>query len=266
MQSFSEHIKAEYAAAFDLAETEATLDKLIARVVPESDGYMLSPVSQAPAIVHDLMQCGLRRSLELSEAAIAEINKQNFVNMCVLVRAAFETECLLFDAATRVRKVVRSNDTKQLEELCEHLKKIVIGGKSEWKISDVETVSILTAIQRTSKELEGVAWKMYEMLSEYAHPNYHGMLATYTKPGKPACVTTFVNRRDERVKTTTSAALATFSTGLHILEVAYERYDGFIEDLALLAERRHYEAGEWPKELPYPLVRPLNWKIPEGAR
>src|SRR5687768_7466462 len=99
MPSFSASIKADYA---DLHpdESERTLELLRVRLVDQNDGYLLSPGSMAPAMVHDLMQCGLRRSLELSDATIEAINAGQIVTSCVLVRAAFETECLVYDAAT----------------------------------------------------------------------------------------------------------------------------------------------------------------------
>jgi len=261
MERFSEVIKRKY-ADFRLEEVEATMDRLMTRVVPESDGYMLSPGSMAPAMVFDLLQCGLRRTIELTDAAIKEINVSNMTTSCVLSRAAFETECLVCDAMRRVKVVACSGDTKQLTELYEYLKKVSLGGRSKYKISDVESVSILTAIQRVSKDFEDVPWELYETLSEHAHPNYHGMLATYTEIGKPACITTFVDRRPGRLEAATLAALGAICNGLDILEIAFESYDNFIDALAVLAERRNHEAGEWPNDLPYPLVRPLKWKMP----
>ena len=208
------------------------------------------------------MQCGLRRTLELTDAAIKEINASNMTTSCVLSRAAFETECLAYDAMRRVKVVADSGDTKQLTELYEYLKKVSIGGRSKYQISDVEAVSILTAIQQTSKRFADVPGELYEMLSEHAHPNYHGMIATYTEIGKPAGVTTFVDRRPGRLEAATLAALGAVCNGLDILESAFVTYEKFIDAFVLLAEKRNYEAGEWPKDLPYPLVRPLKWKMP----
>jgi hypothetical protein len=130
------------------------------------------------------------------------------------------------------------------------------------KITDVEAVSILTAIQRVSKHFADVPWDLYEMLSEHAHPNYHGMLATYTEIGKPAAITTFVERRPGRLEAATSAALSALCNGLDILELTFKAYDNFIEPLAVLVEKANYEANKWPTDLPYPLVRPLHWRTP----
>lgn len=261
MAKFSDETKRKF-SKFRLDEAEAALERLTTRVVPESDGYMLSPASTAPAMVFDLLQCGLRRTLELTHAAIAEVNAQKMNTSCLLSRAAFETECLMYDSMLRVKTVTDSNDTHKLGELYDHLRRVVLGGKSEHRVSeDILAVSILTAVQRVSRHFGDVPWKLYEVLSEYAHPNYHGMLATYTERGKDQGVTTFVDRRPGRLEASTSAALSALANGLDILELAFTTYDGLIDDLVLLAEKRNHEAGKWPKDLPYPLVRPLKWTM-----
>jgi hypothetical protein len=89
------------------------------------------------------------------------------------------------------------------------------------------------------------------------------MLASYTLPGKPQGVTTFVDRRGERGKAATSAALGAFATGVDVLQMAFNRYDSFIEKLAILSERRHHEEGKWPQEFSFPLPRPLRWRVSE---
>ncbi|MEQ1760350.1 MAG: hypothetical protein ABL986_18695 [Vicinamibacterales bacterium] len=46
------------------------LERLIERKVPEIDGYLLSPVSSLPSKVADVLQLGIRRTIDLTESAI----------------------------------------------------------------------------------------------------------------------------------------------------------------------------------------------------
>ena len=260
MERFTEAVKA--VCGNDAPSSiEELLDEVAARRIPESDGYMLSPVSMLPAMVRDLMHCGLRRTIELTESTIREANRQSISSMCLLSRAALETVCLVLDVSEKLKEAVASGDTKQLDAHYEFIRKATIGGR-DWKISDVEANNITTIIQRLSKKWEGTLWGFYGQLSEFAHPNYHGMLAMYTTPGKPQCVTTFVDRREKNDEAATTAALGALATSLLLLRRALDLHAEFEDDLVLLAEKRGFETGKWPAELPYPLPRPLQWKMP----
>src|SRR5260370_42681548 len=86
MERFDESIKAASPEHNRPSGIEAGLDTLIRLKVPECDGYALSPVSTMPATVCLLLQSGLRRTIELTEAAIREINRRNLVTSALLAR------------------------------------------------------------------------------------------------------------------------------------------------------------------------------------
>ena len=74
MALFDEDIKREFPEHNGPEDIETALDAMRKLKRPECDGIALSPVSKAPAQVMILLQVGLRRTIELTEAAIREIN------------------------------------------------------------------------------------------------------------------------------------------------------------------------------------------------
>src|SRR6266478_6959383 len=112
---FSPEFKNQFDNLGSLNTIEERLPKLAALRIAESDGYALSPVAKLPSKVAILMQGGLRRTLELSETAVQEMLAQHIINMCVLVRAAFETACLLYDVVRKAEEVVEKEDVQALD-------------------------------------------------------------------------------------------------------------------------------------------------------
>lgn len=113
MERFDASIKADFPEHNTPGDIETALDTLHKLKVAECDGIGMSPVSKVPAQILILVQVGLRRTIELTEGAIREINRRGF----------------------------------------------------------------------------------FERLSEFAHPNYHGMMATYTVEGAEGGFMTFCDRR-----------------------------------------------------------------------
>jgi hypothetical protein len=150
-------------------------------------------VSKAPAQVIILLQVGLRRIIELTEAAIREINLRKLVSTALLSRAILETACLLWDVMNAIEEAVASRDHAQVKGLLETVSKSLLGGKAkDLRIDEqIESRNVITIIQRISKKLNVPLFGFFERLSEYAHPNYHGMMATYTEAGADGGIKAF---------------------------------------------------------------------------
>jgi hypothetical protein len=211
-----------------------------------------------PFKIHDLLQIGLRRTLELAEASIRELNRQNVSTSMVLVRAVFETTCLMFDAANRVVAVMETDDVKQLDELDKFLMDVLVGFKSkEWGYSEeLAARNVLTIIQRIGKQLGIDLMWYYEGLSEHAHPNYLGMMAVYrqtAEDGNPSV--RYADAPNEGRDASIRIAIGGLAMGLEMMKMALERLAAVVGKFASLYERGSYEGGTWPKELAYPIKR-----------
>jgi hypothetical protein len=84
VERFTDDIKAEFSERNTPGDIEAGLDLLHKLKIDECDGIGLSPVSKVPARVVILTQVGLRRTIELVEAGIREINRRNLVATALL--------------------------------------------------------------------------------------------------------------------------------------------------------------------------------------
>jgi len=218
-----------------------------------------SPVAKMPFKVHDLLQIGLRRTLELAEASIRELNRQNVTTSMVLVRAVFETGALLFDSAQRVVDVVEKDDVKELDQLDKFLMDVLVGFKSkDWAASEEYVArNVLTIIERIGKRLKIDTMWFYEGLSEHAHPNYLGMMATYRgtpEEGNP--IVKYADGPNSGRDGSIKIAFGGLDIGLGFTEGALEKYGDVAKGFALLTERAIYEGGTWPRDVAYPVKRP----------
>jgi hypothetical protein len=242
----------------DVDKIDETLARLESWLVPEMDGRALSPTSKLPAKLFDLLQVGLPRTIELSEASIREMNRGNVTASCVLVRAILETTCLLLDASRLADKTIQKNETAMLNDVDKFLMDVLVGFKSkEWGFSEEYIArNVLTIIQRLSKELGIDLMWFYEGLSERAHPNYLGMLGTYqTAPPEGEFVVKFHAPAGEGLKLHMSMAIGGLAIATEMMRMALQKFDEIATAFAVLAERDIYEGGTWPEGMEYPVKR-----------
>ena len=257
MALFDEGIKREFPEHNGPEDIETALDAMRKLKRPECDGIALSPVSKAPAQVMILLQVGLRRTIELTEAAIREINLRNVVSTALLSRGTLETACLLWDVMNAIEEVVASGDRGEVKRLLETLSKSLLGGKAKEVMLDeaIEARNVITIIQRLSKKFDVPLFGFFERLSEYAHPNYHGMMATYTEAGAEGGIKAFCDGRTSSKRALLITAIGTVATSCSIIIESFKIAAARLESLAALAERAVFEAGTWPKEIEYPVRR-----------
>ena len=263
MECFSEAIQNEYEEHECPLRIHEALGRLRQKKVPEIDGYLLSPVSILPTKVANVLQLGTRRTLDLTESSIREINREQVISSCLLVRGVLETACLMWDLTRRVTKDVRAGtdlpalDTKTANTLLGSGPK----AKTFTFFENHFAQNILTIIQRLDKELDAPFEGFYEGLSEHAHPNAHGMVLLYAETHK-ACVTTFTDKNESRAKASLGLALSALATSLDIVEKALEEWEDMKPTLILLAEKQLHEKGTWPTDIPYPITRRSDGSFP----
>ncbi len=146
-----------------------------------------------------------------------------------------------------------------MEDFHELMSKSLFGGKAKEKtiriLNDVESRNVITIIERLSKKLDVPLLGFFERLSEFAHPNYHGMMATYTVEGAEGGFKQFCDRRKGTERMLLLTALGTIATSSSIVVRAFEMLAKDLKGLALLAEREIYERGAWLKDEQYPVRR-----------
>lgn len=260
METFSTELSANYTTANDLEGIHRDLEFLASRRVSSVDGLAASPVSRIPVKVSVVFQVGIRRVLELANSTIREANLQNLSSMCVLARSAFETTVLLYDVAEHVREFVEADQSEGLASLDDYLVKTLLGHKAKaWAVDEaIQATNVLTIMKRLDKQFQGLLMRFYEGLSEYAHPNYHGMLATYggsQNHGDDEAIRRFSDRQPGRDVAATALVVGALASALHLATNAVVTYEAYQGGLAALSERHIFERGTWPDDQAYPVKR-----------
>ena len=235
------------------------------RKVPEIDGYLLSPVSSLPSKIADLLKLGTRRTIDLAESTIREMNLQQVNSACLLTRAVLETCCLMLYLSEQIRQIVREPDKADFDRLNEFAANMLVGSGPKAKTfyfkEGFVVTNILTIIEKLDKKLKTPFMGFYEGLSEHAHPNAHGMALTYVDTHK-ACVTTYTERKESRASASTGLAISALASALQIAEMANRHWEADRLQLTLLAEKNVHEKGTWPKDIPYPISRRSDGTFP----
>jgi hypothetical protein len=260
MEHFSDAVRAANPKDHGFDAAEAELADLIGHRVDLFDGLEWSPVSKIPAKFYAFLQIGLRRTIELSESCIREMNRGNASSMCVLSRGALETAALVYDTLHRVRASVEHPAKVSVEDVDEHLVTVFMGGKSgEWRVKEeYQAKNIITILDRLMKAMPDshMRW-FYDGLSEHAHPNYHGMYAIYVNDvaEAPASVAIFQDRSAARTPLVSSLALSGISLAMTMMDQAMIDEKALRVPFARLCEKLSFDRGTWPEGVEYPVRR-----------
>ena len=113
------------------------------------------------------------RMYDISAIAFDQLKSGNSIAGIILTRAALETVALMGMFAIRIREYLQDESEDKLDQF---LKSSLLGSKDD--STEIEAINILTFINRVDKENPGLR-KMFNDLSEMAHPNWAGTLASY---------------------------------------------------------------------------------------
>lgn len=214
-----------------------------------------SPVAKIPLKARIILQIALRRNLELGTSFVQSFNAQLFVPLFIEARAIIETGCLAWDVQDRIKQVIQASDKKALDDLDRHLKNVLLGAKTKsWagNSDKYPAPNVLTIIDRLTKaELPNLR-EHYEVISEFAHPNYAGMQGAYVKTNKAARQATFIDCPFKDRSELLDIACGSAHVGLDMSVTAVEYYEQVLTPFVELCEAQVFDAGCWPANIPYP--------------
>lgn len=129
--------------------------------------------AKLPFFTTCLRECLLYRATELGQSACDTTKAGELVSAAVLIRALLEAVALLVLLDQRVREVVKS---KKIQELDDVVSRALVGCRN--KATPLEAINVRTILGHASKRYEGLG-RVYDELSEIAHPNWGGLLGAY---------------------------------------------------------------------------------------
>lgn len=191
---------------------------------------MLTLKSKTPFKALVLREALIHRVSSLADGALSEFEAGRWVSGTVLVRAVVETAAVLHSLKLCVARAVQNRND---DDLTEFLRRTMVASRSETLLP--EAISILTLIDKVDKEFVGFR-RSYDQLSEYAHPNWCGVLGAFHEIDVDTHIASFDAFDRPEVRVGNLAALG------GALVVARAVYDDCAEKIAQLNEA--FDSGE----------------------
>ncbi len=119
----------------------------------------------------------LYRFIELAESTYQLYKSGLLVGSVVMARAAQETLAVLWYVNSKLEHLSKTKDLAHFDEI---MKRLIVGWSNDEKFP--EKINVFTCIQSVDKAMGGEYMRLYDRLSEYAHPNYSGTFGAYGKP------------------------------------------------------------------------------------
>lgn len=159
----------------ELLEEARVLTVQINSNLPDKiEAAALSHISKLPFKAVSLRETLIHRIADLSDAAISLYKSSKIVPTIIMIRSVFETSAVLFWLFKKLKHI---SETNELDDINDFLNKHLFGGKDD--DATVKSYNILTAIDHTDKEFENYRIA-YDDLSEFAHPNWSGLIGAYS--------------------------------------------------------------------------------------
>jgi hypothetical protein len=156
-----------------LAECKSFLKQINERLAKKVAAYDLGYVAKLPFKAVSLHELLLHRVADLSETAINLFELKKMVPATIITRAVYETTAILYSLGVKIEEVIR---TKDVENIDQFFMKSLFGGRI--KNAPIECTNILGAVDRINKKFKHFR-DSYDDLSEYAHPNWSGLMGSY---------------------------------------------------------------------------------------
>lgn len=159
-----------------IEELEKEISKLDTLLIVGFDGRELSKTSKLPYKLSSIIYSLTYRGQELASGAISLYKKSNYLSSAILIRSLMETSSILFHVESKIKKSIEDFEIDLVDQ---YLMKISLGSKNQK--SDYNILNCITAIDLVDKKKYDNYRKMYDQLSEYAHPNWSGTAGFFSK-------------------------------------------------------------------------------------
>jgi len=189
-----------------------------------------------------LREATMYRFIELIESSHTLYKAGLLVGSVVSARSAYETLAVMWYLNSKLSHLVK---TKDLKHFSERMRSLILGWSKDEEFP--EKTNVLTCIKSVDKELEGKFGRHYDMLSEYAHPNYSGTFGAYAEPNHETVEVVFGNYpRSE--KTLNSHIENTIIISVSMLDTIQEDYESIINQALDVCVDLH-QKGKLKKQL-----------------
>ena len=177
--------------------------------------------SNIPFKIISIRDALLHRLVNLGEESLLLHDAKSLIPFLLTVRACLETAALLFSLNKYIEASMAGNS---LDQLVEQLQRTALGSRNA--STNFDSVNILGAIDKLEKSYPGIR-KQYDDLSEYCHPNFEGVLCSYSELSDENSFVFKLNR--DRVKIGEAPLKIALVVGFHAYDSARENYKKLID-------------------------------------
>jgi hypothetical protein len=160
--------------------------ELLESSLPTRADAMVSPDSKLPFKALIYRAALIWRMAELSRGALEDFEKDRLALAILETRAAVETSAALWYLHAKLDATLNAGAVGDIDDF---LMKLSMGSRTNTDIMP-QAISVLTFVDRVEKDVEGFRHQ-YDLLSEFAHPNWAGTALFYSKPDPPNLWTDF---------------------------------------------------------------------------
>ncbi len=195
-------------------------------VLPSRVDAMASPDSKLPFKAMVYRAALIWRMAELSRGALENFEKYQLSSALLLTRAAVEAAAGLWFLDAKLRGALKAGAVGEIDV---YLMKLVMGSKADPAMP--EALNVMKFVDSVEKDVKGFRHQ-YDILSEFAHPNWAGTALLYSKPDPPNLWTDF-GPNIRGIDGPQTIGVANLSVALMCFERSYNRIadlmPGFIE-------------------------------------
>jgi hypothetical protein len=130
--------------------------------------------SKLPWKATQLRELLLHRVSDIADVAIELYESGRAVPALILTRALVKTTAMVYRLFQKSREFMIQPDDKSYDDF---LIKGLLGSKNER--TKVESYNVLTAVNHLDRKFNGLR-KMYDTLCEFTHPNWCGVMGSYS--------------------------------------------------------------------------------------
>jgi hypothetical protein len=161
----------------------------------------------------------LYRFIELVESSYQLYKSNLLVGSVVTARAAQETLAVAWYVNSKLELLCKNKDLSHFNDI---IIRLTVGWSKDEEFP--EKINVITCIEAVDKALEGKFKRHYDMLSEYAHPNWSGTMGAFAAPNKEKLEVVFGQyiRSEETMKKHVESTLIICLKLLNSIEETYQ--------------------------------------------
>lgn len=204
--------------------------KLLESSLPKRvDAWAVSQISKLPSKALLYREALIWRMAELGRGALESFENDNLASAILLTRAAVETSAALWYLCAKVDDAVQFGVVGDTDA---YLMKLMMGSKTDPDMP--QAINVLTFVKRVDKDIEGFC-NQYDILSEFAHPNWAGTTLLYSKLD-PANLWWDFGANIRAGDSTKHIGVGNLSVALMIFERSYNRITDLMPPFITLCE------------------------------